>query len=242
MTTNCKPKDVLSDDPSVEVECFVGTLEKGREPLTLEAELRDGDQVIARAEKNIPAADVSAEPASHLLQVTGLGKVKLWDLKQPHLYAVVARLRKGPKVIDEDVRRVGFREARFTEEGFKLNGQVVKLRGLNRHQTFPFVGQAMPKRVQRRDALILKKELKCNLVRTSHYPQSRHFLDCCDEIGLLVLEEIPGWQHIGDQAWKLLSIDNVRRPNPSIRAHEHCRGAWPCALTPHLVAPRGCSV
>ena len=206
-----KPKDVLSDHPSVEVECFVGTLEKGRESLTLEAELRDGDQVIARAEKNIPAADVSPEPASHLLQLTGLGKVKLWDLKQPHLYAVVAHLRKGPKVIDEDVRRVGFREARFTEEGFKLNGQVVKLRGLSRHQTFPFVGQAMPKRVQRRDALILKKELKCNLVRTSHYPQSRHFLDCCDEIGLLVLEEIPGWQHIGDEAWKLLSIDNVRR-------------------------------
>jgi beta-galactosidase len=69
----------------------------------------------------------------------------------------------------------------------------------------------MPKRVQRRDAQILKHELKCNLVRTSHYPQSRHFLDCCDEIGLLVLGEIPGWQHIGDEAWKLLVIDNVGR-------------------------------
>lgn len=69
----------------------------------------------------------------------------------------------------------------------------------------------MPGRVQRRDAIILKKELKCNIVRTSHYPQSRHFLDCCDEIGLLVLEEIPGWQHIGDEAWKSLAVDNVRR-------------------------------
>jgi beta-galactosidase len=87
----------------------------------------------------------------------------------------------------------------------------VKLRGLNRHQTFPFIGAAMPGRVQRRDALILKKELKCNIVRTSHYPQSRHFLDGCDEIGLLVLEEIPGWQHIGDQDWKSLAVDNVRR-------------------------------
>jgi beta-galactosidase len=53
--------------------------------------------------------------------------------------------------------------------------------------------------------------LKCNIVRTSHYPQSRHFLDRCDEIGLLVLEEIPGWQHIGDEAWKTISVDNVRR-------------------------------
>ena len=74
----------------------------------------------------------------------------------------------------------------------------MKLRGLNRHQTFPYVGGAMPGRVQRRDAIILKRELKCNIVRTSHYPQSPAFLDCCDEIGLLVLEEIPGWQHIGD--------------------------------------------
>src|SRR5437773_3823988 len=69
----------------------------------------------------------------------------------------------------------------------------------------------MPARAQRRDAQILRNKLKTNIVRTSHYPQSRHFLDACDEIGLLVLEEIPGWQHIGDEAWKQLSIDNVRR-------------------------------
>ena len=55
------------------------------------------------------------------------------------------------------------------------------------------------------------KNLHCNIVRTSHYPQSRHFLDCCDEIGLLVLEEIPGWQHIGPEPWKQISIDNVGR-------------------------------
>jgi beta-galactosidase len=121
------------------------------------------------------------------------------------------RLRRGADVIDEDSRPTGFRDAKFTPNGFELNGKVIKLRGLDRHQTFPFVGQAMPARVQRRDAWILKKELKCNIVRTSHYPQSPHFLDACDELGLLVLEEIPGWQHIGDADWKQLSVDNVRR-------------------------------
>ena len=69
----------------------------------------------------------------------------------------------------------------------------------------------MPARVQRKDADILRKNLHCNIVRTSHYPQSRHFLDRCDEIGLLVLEEIPGWQHIGDESWKQVAIDNVGR-------------------------------
>jgi beta-galactosidase len=107
--------------------------------------------------------------------------------------------------------RIGFREAHFTDHGFELNGKVIKLRGLNHHQTFPYVGQAMPARAQKRDAYILKKELKINIVRTSHYPQSPHFLNACDELGLLVLEEIPGWQHIGDQAWQDLAVDNVRR-------------------------------
>src|SRR5260370_22725226 len=106
---------------------------------------------------------------------------------------------------------MGFREGGLTPGGFSLKGKIVKLRGLDRHQTFPFVGQAMPERVQRRDAHILRNSLKCNLVRTSHYPQSRHFRDACDELGLLVLEEIPGWQHIGDGRWKDVAVDNVRR-------------------------------
>ena len=205
-----KPKNVLSN-PSVEVECFLSGSAPNREPLALEVELRDGDRVVAKAEKPIAASESGGKAASHSLELGGLGDIKLWDLKQPHLYTVVVRLREAEGIVDEDSRRIGFREASFTEEGFKLNGKVVKLRGLDRHQTFPFVGQAMPRRVQRRDAIILKKELKCNVVRTSHYPQSRHFLDCCDEIGLLVFEEIPGWQHIGDEAWKLLAIDNVQR-------------------------------
>jgi beta-galactosidase len=120
-------------------------------------------------------------------------------------------LSESGKVIDQYETRIGFRDARFTPDGFFLNGKHLKLRGLNRHQTFPFVGQAMPARVQRRDAWILRKEIKCNIVRTSHYPQSPHFLDACDEYGLLVLEEIPGWQHIGDAGWKDLSVDNVER-------------------------------
>ena len=206
-----RTRDVLSSHPAVEVECFVCTLENNQGPLTLEAELKDGGQVIARAEEPIPAAGIAGEPLSYSLRMDRLRNIKLWNLKQPNLYTVVVRIRRGAQLVDEDTRSIGFREASFTEKGFKLNGEVVKLRGLNRHQTFPFVGQAMPGRVQRRDAIILKKELKCNIVRTSHYPQSRHFLDCCDEIGLLVLEEIPGWQHIGDGAWKSLAVDNMRR-------------------------------
>lgn len=82
---------------------------------------------------------------------------------------------------------------------------------MNRHQAWPHLGYAVGRRGQEKDAEILKYELRCNVVRTSHYPQSPWFLDRCDEIGLLVFEEIPGWQHIGGAEWQKESVENVRR-------------------------------
>ena len=194
-----KPVDVLGDGRRVEVKCQLNG-EAGA--LTLKVELRDGARMLSSAEG--PAA---GQP----LTLSNFGAIDLWDLERPKLYNVVARLYQGGTPIDEYSTRIGFREARFTPRGFLLNGKHIKLRGLNRHQTFPYVGGAMPARVQRRDALVLKRDLKCNIVRTSHYPQSPHFLDACDEAGLLVFEEIPGWQHIGDQAWQDLAVRNVEQ-------------------------------
>jgi beta-galactosidase len=193
------------------VECYLQHTEGSREPLTLEIELRDGDQRMAKATQRVAASEAGRDPVGHTVRLENLGAIKLWDLSDPKLYSVHVRLLKETQLLDQDSRRTGFREASFTDHGFELNGKVIKLRGLDHHQTFPFVGQAMPGRAQRSDARILRKTLKCNIVRTSHYPQSRHFLDACDEMGLLVLEEIPGWQHIGDETWKLISIDNVSR-------------------------------
>jgi beta-galactosidase len=206
-----KPKDVLTSNPSLEVDCHLQHLEALREPLSLEITLRDGDRVLGTGTRRVAAAVAANDPVRHSVQLERLGPVVLWDLAHPKLYSVQVRLLDGSRVVDEDSRSVGFREAKFTDHGFELNGKVVKLRGLDRHQTFPFVGQAMPGRVQRRDAQILRTNFKCNMVRTSHYPQSRHFLDACDELGLMVLEEIPGWQHIGDAAWKGIAVDNIRR-------------------------------
>jgi beta-galactosidase len=206
-----KPKEVLTDHPSLDVDCYIQRMEASRDALTLEVSLRDGDRVLAKGTQKIPAAQAGSEPAAYTVHLEKLGAIKLWDLTHPNLYNVQVRLLRGTQAVDQVSRTIGFREAQFTDHGFELNGKVIKLRGLDRHQTFPFVGQAMPGRAQRRDAHILRNKLKCNIVRTSHYPQSRHFLDACDEIGLLVLEEIPGWQHIGDEPWKLISIDNVGR-------------------------------
>ena len=231
-----QPKDVLSGNPSLDVACYIAGEPAGKGALSIEAELRDGDKIVAKATRTLEQAGIAPghadagasldpyteaavyattetlkDPARHIVSLPRLANIQLWDLATPKLYTVRVRLLRSGRVLDEDTRQIGFREATFTDHGFSLNGKIIKLRGLDRHQTFPFVGQAMPARVQRKDADILRKNLHCNIVRTSHYPQSRHFLDRCDEIGLLVLEEIPGWQHIGDESWKQVAIDNVGR-------------------------------
>ncbi|NCA95554.1 MAG: glycoside hydrolase family 2 protein [Methanomicrobia archaeon] len=135
----------------------------------------------------------------------------LWNLETPHLYTLITTLKTSSGV-DLIETKFGFRSLRFEKNGFYLNNQHIKLIGLNRHQSYPYVGYAMPKGGQEDDADILKQTLGVNIVRTSHYPQSEHFLNRCDEIGLLVISEIPGWQYIGkDETWRRHFLDFVER-------------------------------
>ncbi|MHC5268584.1 glycoside hydrolase family 2 protein [Enterococcus sp. LJL98] len=141
-----------------------------------------------------------------------------WSPENPTLYELTI-------LEEEDLlyhEKVGFRRAEFTSEGFYLNGENYPIIGLNRHQDYPYVGYAMPEEWQVEDVRILKHELGLNMVRTSHYPQSPAFIAACDELGLLVFEEIPGWQHIGEGEWHEVLLQNVAemvlrdRNHPSI--------------------------
>lgn len=135
--------------------------------------------------------------------------IALWDIENPNLYELVTEVYDENTFLDSKTITMGFREAVFKNDGFYLNGKKIKIRGLNRHQCYPYVGYAMPQSMQELDADILKKELGLNAVRTSHYPQSHYFLNRCDELGLLVFTEIPGWQHIGNEEWKNQAVENV---------------------------------
>jgi len=149
---------------------------------------------------------------------------RLWHPDTPNLYTVFTQVRDGTTYVDEHRMRLGIRSIQFsaTDGQFRLNGQPLKLRGLDRHESYPYVGRAAPNRLQVKDADILKFDLGVNIVRTSHYPQDPEFLDRADEIGLLVFEEIPGWQFIGNTAWQDLAVENVRemvmrdRHHPSV--------------------------
>ena len=142
-----------------------------------------------------------------------------WSTRDPYRHTLVVQLEKDEVVLDRQEVKFGFRTIEWQDGTFRLNGEELFLRGLNRHQSFPYVGYAVPERLQREDARILKEELGCVIVRTSHYPQSKHFLDECDQLGLLVFTEIPGWQHIGDQSWQDQAVKNTEEMVMQYRNH-----------------------
>ncbi|HJP78449.1 MAG TPA: glycoside hydrolase family 2 TIM barrel-domain containing protein [Pseudonocardiaceae bacterium] len=201
------PQDVLTADRSCPVQCLVDSNTKVSGKVSLVAELRQGTDLIASTSTEFD--DLPHGQHTETLTLTGLSDVRLWDVDDPALCQVRVTLRIAGKQVDQRTVRIGFRDAQFTLDGFFLNGRRLKLFGLNRHQWFPYVGGAMPERVQRNDAEILKNELNCNMVRCSHYPQSPAFLDACDELGIMVWEEIPGWGHVGDNPWQQRVLEDV---------------------------------
>ena len=144
---------------------------------------------------------------------------KPWSCATPNRYTCRISLRRNDVILDVQEVKFGFRTIKFEADSFYLNDQKTFLRGLNRHQSYPYIGYAAPESLQREDARILKEELACNIVRTSHYPQSHHFIDECDRLGLLVFTEIPGWQHIGDSSWQDQAIENVKEMVLQYRNH-----------------------
>lgn len=130
------------------------------------------------------------------------GNVATWDPEHPALYtATLSRPGNGPNV----TRRIGFRTVEFRpHDGIYLNGTKLVVKGINRHCFHPETGRTTDKELSIRDAQLIK-QMNMNAVR-SHYPPDSHFLDVCDSLGLLYIDEFPGWQTAYDDttARKLL--------------------------------------
>jgi beta-galactosidase len=202
-----KPVNVMDAGRRLEMKCTVDAAGTLPAKVRLEAMLRDGQRVVAGAMRlttiEKPQQDVE-------IVMERLENVQLWDVENPKLYELEVTLFVAGRAVHAHRTRIGFRDARFEMEGFYLNGKRLQIFGLNRHEIFPYTGFAMPDRVMRRDAEMLRRELNCNMVRCSHYPQSEAFLDACDELGLMVWEETPGWQYLGDATYDDRVVRDVR--------------------------------
>ncbi len=137
-----------------------------------------------------------------------IAKPRLWSPDDPDLYLAELELLSKESLLDRVTVRFGIRRIAFKQdEGFLLNGERLQLRGVNRHQDFPGLGNVLPPRLNRMDVELIRA-MGGNFVRTSHYPQHPSFLDACDELGVLVYQEITTWQLIGGKEF-IASADSM---------------------------------
>ena len=136
---------------------------------------------------------------------------QLWSPKSPNLYSLKTTVssRFGE---DSYETKFGFRDIRVDFDGIYINNEIYKFVGINRLESFPYVGLAMPKSGQQNDADLIKNKIGANIVRCINFPANEDFLARCDEIGLLVISEPPssGGYVSGNDQWRNQHIENVR--------------------------------
>lgn len=174
------------------------------------------------------SVSLAAGECRHVTRDLKVERPRLWSPKAPHLYALETTV--ASKGASELVKtRIGIRRIDMAKGKLLVNGEPTHLRGVNRHQEYPYVGYALSPQAEYRDALLIKRA-GFDYIRLSHYPHSPAFMAAADELGLMVLPGIPGWQYYNpDPAFSAQVVktctDMVRRD----RNHASVL-AWECSL------------
>lgn len=157
----------------------------------------------------------------HFKQDVAVINPQLWSPTAPNLYELTVEVLRGDEVIDEVNFKTGIRSIELGETAFYLNGEKLFINGTNRHQEYPYIGYALSDEANYRDAYKIK-EAGFNFVRLSHYPHATSFLEACDELGLLVMNAIPGWQFYEEGEFVENALQDIRdmarrdRNHPSV--------------------------
>lgn len=213
------------DEARVEVKAEVSNTSRSAQAVTVRHTLAWDGRPVAEAEEQLRLAPGERR---HVTLPLTLRAPRLWSPRAPNLYRLETRVVAAGSQ-DMVATRIGVRRLAFEDGRLLLNGEPVRLRGVNRHQEYPYVGYALSAQADARDALLIKR-YGFDFVRLSHYPQSPAFMAAADELGLLVLPAIPGWQfHNPDPAFARQVVrtcaDLIRRDrnHPSVVA-------WECSL------------
>lgn len=169
---------------------LVTTLENiGKEnaDVTIRSVLKDAEgKEVAQVES---PANVVAEKSAEIAQELQVASPQLWDVEHPYLYSLVTEVMKGGQCVDRYVTPVGIRTFSFdATKGFVLNGKPTKINGVCMHHDLGCLGAAVNVRAMERQLQMLK-EMGCNGIRCSHNPPAPEWLDLCDRMGFIVMDE-----------------------------------------------------
>jgi len=213
--------DVSNRSATVNVQTDVRNRYPDGQSGSIKLILRDEEGQIM-AEENSGLQAVPGDSFHQFQQSLQVSNPNLWSPNHPYQYTLIVKLRRDGKVVDTKREDIGIRTIGFNEDKqFVLNGEELQLRGTNRHQSYPYIGYALSDNAQYRDAYKIK-QAGFNFIRTAHYPPSPAFLEACDELGILFMNAIPGWQFFGGEQFQDLAHQNVRnmirrdRNHPSI--------------------------
>jgi beta-galactosidase len=210
---------VTADEATVHVKSRVLNASGSAENITVETTLIDPD---GQSAAKLASSGMSAEPGKPLDVDEDLTiKPRLWDLDHPNMYQAVVRVLEGGRAVDDQIVSFGIRSAEFkADTGFWLNGQNLKLKGVCLHSDMDGLGTAVPLAAWEHRLAALKL-LGCNAIRTSHNPVAPEFLDLCDRMGFLVMDEMfdcwtvaknPYDYHLYFRQWSVIDTgDTVRR-------------------------------
>jgi beta-galactosidase len=152
---------------------------------------------------------LEANSDKSFLQNMQIKNPSLWHPDHPDLYSIKVSLKENNVIVDETKTKIGIRKFELKNEKLYINNEMLLLVGTNRHQEYPYIGNALSDNAQYRDAIKIK-EAGFNIVRLSHYPQSPAFMDACDELGILTIAAIPGWQFVGTETFQKRSYQDAR--------------------------------
>ncbi len=180
--------DVKGKNAQINIEASIQNEQLNGAKFTIYSYLTDRNgKKLAQTKPQVLQLASNAQKA--VKQQINLQHPRLWSLKDPYLYKVVSIIKSGNQVIDSVKQRIGIRTIRFdAKEGFFLNGEYVKLQGVNNHQDHAGVGSALPDYLQYYRVALLKK-MGVNAYRTSHHAPTPELLAACDSLGMLVMDE-----------------------------------------------------
>ena len=196
-------------------------------PATIRHRLYDGKKLVGESRIERLLGPVESVQDKQKIE---LSSPKLWSPRAPHLYRLVTEITNNRGRSDRSEKRIGIRRFAFDAKGqLSINGQPTFLRGVNRHQEYPYVGYALSPQADYRDAKLIK-EAGFDYVRLSHYPHSTAFMDAADTLGLVLIDAIPGWQFYNpDPAFEAQVLQTCRDMIRRDRNHASVL-AWECSL------------